>query len=276
MIVKVYDNHIICDSSIIKIIDNTIQISQSIEEPIIIESYNQQEKQLSLFIQKGSEIAIIENNSSLLNMNIIIEANSILKYQYVNIKNNVSIKRATVLRDATLKYQYISFGQSEDNFDILLKETSANVELNSLILSSNKVNSSKVYIMHEASYTNSNVSNYGIAINGSKIKFETIGKIENKMAKSDCRQLTRGILIGENSVVETNPILLIDEYDVKAYHGASIGKMSDDDLFYLMSRGLTKSEAFKLMLHGIINPFVSTILDENIKNTVMELIDKSL
>ena len=60
------------------------------------------------------------------------------------------------------------------------------------------------------------------------------------------------------------PILLIDEYDVHANHGAAIGKMSDDELFYLMSRGLSNKEAFKLILSGIINPFMDNLLDESL------------
>ena len=59
-------------------------------------------------------------------------------------------------------------------------------------------------------------------------------------------------------------ILLIDEYDVHANHGAAIGKMSDDELFYLMSRGLSNKEAFKLILSGIINPFMDNLLDESL------------
>ena len=66
------------------------------------------------------------------------------------------------------------------------------------------------------------------------------------------------------------PILLIDYYDVKAYHGATIGKISDDDLFYLMSRGLTKEEAFMLIINGLIEPFVKRIHDESIKEETMK------
>ena len=56
---------------------------------------------------------------------------------------------------------------------------------------------------------------------------------------------------------------------MKAYHGATIGKISDDDLFYLMSRGLSKNEAFMLVINGLLEPFIREIEDENIKNNVM-------
>ena len=79
-----------------------------------------------------------------------------------------------------------------------------------------------------------------------------------------------------DSKITSLPILLIDEYDVEANHGASIGKMSDDDLFYLMSRGLNKTEAFLLMLEGIVNPFIQAIENEDLKKKALENISKMI
>ncbi|UKI51182.1 MAG: SufD family Fe-S cluster assembly protein [Clostridium sp.] len=68
----------------------------------------------------------------------------------------------------------------------------------------------------------------------------------------------------------------MDEYDVKAYHGAAIGKMNEDDLFYLMSRGLTLNEAYSLVLDGILQQYLSSIEDEAIKNALEEKIHNIL
>ena len=46
--------------------------------------------------------------------------------------------------------------------------------------------------------------------------------------------------------------------------------MSDDSLFYLMSRGLTKKDAFLLVLNGIINPFIEKIFNEELKNEIIK------
>ena len=76
------------------------------------------------------------------------------------------------------------------------------------------------------------------------------------------------------STITAKPILLIDEFDCFANHGASIGKMSDEDLFYLMSRGLTKDEAFLLILQGIVKPFVDGIPNEELRNNISESVNK--
>ena len=94
------------------------------------------------------------------------------------------------------------------------------------------------------------------------------------MSKSKCAQLSRGIVMDNDSKVDAKPVLLIDEFDCFANHGASIGKVSDEDLFYLMSRGLSKNEAFILILDGIIRPFIDSIVIEEYKNQISEKVAK--
>lgn len=106
--------------------------------------------------------------------------------------------------------------------------------------------------------------------------FDTTGKIYKGMSKSKCVQLSKGIVMDDISSVTSKPILLIDEFDVIANHGASIGKMSDESLFYLMSRGLTKQEAFLLMLEGIVRPFIDKLTDEEVKNQFEKKIETIL
>ena len=125
-------------------------------------------------------------------------------------------------------------------------------------------------VIHKAPKTFSNISNFGVALNKSNITFDTSGKIEKGMAKSKCVQLSKGIIMDDEAKITSKPILLIDEFDVIANHGASIGKMSDDSLFYLMSRGLTKKDAFLLVLNGIINPFIEKIFNEELKNEIIK------
>ena len=89
------------------------------------------------------------------------------------------------------------------------------------------------------------------------------------MKNSDVRQITKGLILHPTGECLAEPILLIDYYDVKAYHGATIGKISDDDLFYLMSRGLSKEEAFMLIINGILTPFVKDLNYDLVKEEIM-------
>jgi Fe-S cluster assembly protein SufD len=53
-----------------------------------------------------------------------------------------------------------------------------------------------------------------------------------------------------NSII--NPNMYIDEYDVEARHAATIGKFNQDNIFYLMTKGLTKEDANNILIEGFL------------------------
>jgi len=112
-------------------------------------------------------------------------------------------------------------------------------------------------VEHNAPDTEGFIENYGVANNNSALVFEGIGKINKDMKRSTARQQNRGIVLGVNSRLDANPLLLIDEYDVEASHGAAIGKIDEDQLYYLMSRGLTHKNAQRLIISGFLSPLIS-------------------
>ena len=228
-------------------------------------------------IENDSNIIIEENvNAYLLdsskNSNIYVKslANSNLFYTMCNSKNtNIKFDiYGNVLANE------LQFEESNENINANLLIDSASFDLSRLVILSNNKSNFIDYVSHKNKKTNSNIYNVGISMNEANIYFDTTGKIEKGMSKSVCRQLTKGIITSNKSVVASKPILLIDEYDVIANHGASIGKMSDEDLFYLMSRGLSKNDAFLLIVKGIIKPFVDKLPNENLKNEIDNTINK--
>ena len=58
---------------------------------------------------------------------------------------------------------------------------------------------------------------------------------------------------------DANPILLIDEDDVKAGHAASVGQVNPEQVYYLMSRGITRRKRRSLIIYGFLAPVVSEI-----------------
>ncbi len=161
---------------------------------------------------------------------------------------------------------------SETNESINANLLTENASFNAKVLSfSNNVKSKiSFYADHKAKKTFSNIENVGVALNGGDLLFDVTGKIEKGMASSKASQLSRGVIMDDDSNITANPILLIDEYDCFANHGAAIGKINDEDLFYLMSRGLSKNEAFTLMLQGMIRPYIDSIPLESLKNEIEE------
>ena len=67
------------------------------------------------------------------------------------------------------------------------------------------------------------------------------------------------LLLDEASRSDTYPTMEIDEQDVQVGHEASVSKIGEEQLFYLMSRGLKESEAMTMIVNGFIEPFVKEL-----------------
>lgn len=186
-------------------------------------------------------------------------------------KSESEIELNAILNEnANLNLDIILMNQdTKFNLNASLVKEYSTLNVNVLSMAKNATKEINFYVEHVAKETKSVVNNIGISFENGKNHFNVNGIIKANMTNSDVRQLTRGLILGSNGECLAKPILLIDHHDVKAYHGATIGKVSDDDLFYLMSRGLTKDEAFMLIINGLLEPFVKDIQDEQIKAEIM-------
>lgn len=145
------------------------------------------------------------------------------------------------------------------------------------ITNKNQEASFKQIIEHKAPDTEGYIENYGVANNGSVLVFEGTGKINKNMKRSVARQSNRGIVLGKTSRLDANPLLLIDEFDVIASHGAAIGKMDEEQLYYLMSRGLTLKNAERLIINGFLSPVIELLkADELVEDFVTTVENKTL
>lgn len=215
--------------------------------------------QTNLYLVKGSNLVI----------NILVLPTSSADILVLDSKNTI----INIECSGISKLTEINLDENTSKLNVTLVKEEATFEANVLSIAKHFNSTFNQNVVHKAKKTASNINNYGISMDSSKIHFETIGKIEKGMSKSKMAQLSRGVIMDDDSQVTSNPILLIDEYDVIANHGAAIGKMSDDVMFYLMSRGLTKNDAFLLYLDGIINPFMKNIKDEKLQKVVLDKIN---
>lgn len=128
-------------------------------------------------------------------------------------------------------------------------------------------------VTHNAKLTEGYIENYGVSNDRSSLIFEGIGKINKGMNQSVARQSNKGIVLGDVSRLEANPLLLIDEYDVVASHGAAIGKIDDEQLYYLMSRGLTLKNAERLIINGFLSPVLKLLSSEELINDFVQSVE---
>jgi Fe-S cluster assembly protein SufD len=69
---------------------------------------------------------------------------------------------------------------------------------------------------------------------------------------------------------------LIDEDDVKAGHAASVGRINEESIYYLMSRGITRKEAERLIILGFLEPVVAEIPLAEVKARLRQALERKL
>ena len=106
-------------------------------------------------------------------------------------------------------------------------------------------------VYHNAKNTVSNIVNNGVNILNGTLEFNVSGFVSNGITGCDINQSGRIINMTENNCV-IKPNLFIDENDVIANHSALIGTFLPDEIFYLMSRGISRKESENLLTKGFL------------------------
>ncbi|MGB2691408.1 MAG: SufD family Fe-S cluster assembly protein, partial [Thermodesulfobacteriota bacterium] len=88
----------------------------------------------------------------------------------------------------------------------------------------------------------------------------------------DAKQTNRNLLLSDTAQVDTKPQLEIYADDVKCTHGATIGQMDENALFYLRSRGISKSDARDIIMNAFTNETFETMAIDSVKNYCVDLV----
>ncbi len=176
--------------------------------------------------------------NSNLNLLILKENSNDVSYEFNIYGGNVSVNN-------------ISYSSLNLSIVVNLNKEYSNITIhNSLISTNNQI--CDVKINHNSKLTNSYVYNNGVTKMEGSIIFNVSSYAKKGSYKSIINQDSKIINLNKTSNNVINPILLIDEYDTESRHSAFIGNFKDDTLFYLMSRGLSKIDASKLLIDGLL------------------------
>jgi Fe-S cluster assembly protein SufD len=93
---------------------------------------------------------------------------------------------------------------------------------------------------------------------------------------SDSRQTAKGLLLEDRAEIDLKPELEIFADDVKCAHGAAVGDLDAESLFYLRSRGIPESEARALLMRAFIGDAIDQIKDEKLRQMIWEVVDRTL
>ena len=109
-------------------------------------------------------------------------------------------------------------------------------------------------VIHAAPNTSSAITSKSISKDGGRAGYRGLLKIDEGAARSKSHVICDALILDERSRSDTYPYIEIEEESAAVSHEASVSKVSDEQLFYLMSRGLSETEAMQMIVRGFIEP----------------------
>ena len=180
-------------------------------------------------------------------------------------------------RDATCQCGYAEFSNEnvDANYIYHLDGENASAKVRMAILSQNQSRKHfEVLIQHNRPHTFGQMDNYGVVKDEGRLTIDGIGTITKGQYGSSSHQTNKIMVFDSSCIASANPYLYIDEYDVKASHAAGVGKMDEEHLYYLQSRGLTKKQSMQLITYGYLHPVVEVIDNEALKEQFENVLSK--
>ncbi|MGY3816345.1 Fe-S cluster assembly protein SufD [Gemella taiwanensis] len=204
---------------------------------------------------------------------------------YSSITNQPGEKRGTILRrgltyrDSLINWNVAAMDEADvyhDNTTNILGDGSeANLKIVTL-----GVKEQKTYfnseVVNQGLSSKGDILQHGVLLDRSHIVFNGVGFIVKGATGSNAYQSSRMLTLSSEAKADANPMLLIDENDVMAGHGASLGRIDEEQLYYLQSRGLTRKESSRLLVHGFLSPVIAELTVDKIKELVTILIDEKI
>ena len=272
----------------------TIKDNYSLKKPLIIYNItndklnsNTINQRIDFIIKKNSQLRLINffndssnNNFMNLNYKFNIGRDAILKNYIVDCKLNSNIKY--FFNNINLEYNSVAenflfsagskFFKNEINCNLNDKYSSAFI--NGIInLIKDQHHEIKTNINHFGENTKSYQLIKNVLNNNSKAVYQGKIFVDSKAQKTDGYQLSKALLLNENTDFYAKPELEIYADDVKCSHGSTSGNLDKDALFYLMSRGLSYKQSKKLLINGFLLDVVEKITDLEIKNLIKSIVE---
>jgi Fe-S cluster assembly protein SufD len=168
-------------------------------------------------------------------------------------------------------------GIVRNNMKIKLEGEHANVSINGLTLADEKQHVDNfTSIDHIKPNCNSNQLYKNILNDNSSGVFTGQIHVMRDAQKTEAFQRNNNVLLSADAEMNTKPQLVIDADDVRCSHGATIGRIDEDALFYLRTRGIGENEARLMIMYAFADEVLSKISIAPLRERIEELVDKRL
>ena len=274
------------------VVKDNVVIEEPLQYIVISDSEQSLFNHVTIQVGKNAKFNFIENyvnnqkeDKAPFSLVSEVVAHEGAKINYSSITNQPGQKRGTILRrgltyrDSLINWNVAAMDEADvyhDNTTNILGDGSeANLKIVTL-----GVKEQKTYfnseVVNQGLSSKGDILQHGVLLDRSHIVFNGVGFIVKGATGSNAYQSSRMLTLSSEAKADANPMLLIDENDVMAGHGASLGRIDEEQLYYLQSRGLTRKESSRLLVHGFLSPVISELTVDKIKELVTILIDEKI
>ncbi len=209
---------------------------------------------------------------------IVLAANAKLSHVRILTEGDkavhISRGRAVLSKDARLNsFCFTAGGKlNRNDFDVALTGAGAEVHLDGLYMVKGEQHvDNHTTIDHRVPDATSSQLYKGVLDGKSRAVFNGKVLVRQDAQRTKAYQMNRNLLLSSDAEIDTKPELQIDADDVKCSHGAAVGQLNQDQLFYLESRGLDKARAVALLSHAFANEALLKIADEALRGRLAKL-----
>jgi len=270
-----------------------IKKNYSLNKPLILYNFTNEKinstninQKLDIVLEENSRLNLINfftdySNDNFININneFKVGKDSILKNYKIDNKENSNIKyfynNIDLEQNSLVENFILSSGSKfiKNEINCNLKEKYASAFVSGIInLNNTQQHEIKTNINHLAENTKSYQLIKCVLNENSKGIFQGKIFVDSKAQKTNGYQLSKALLLNKNVEFDGKPELEIYADDVKCSHGSTSGNIDENSLFYLMSRGINRQDAKKLLINGFISDVVEKITDVEIKKIIKKII----
>jgi len=190
------------------------------------------------------------------------------KVRYTTLQNwssdvyNLVTKRAYAYEDATVQWIDANVGSrlTMKYPSVYLVGPRAKAEIVSVAFAGNaRHQDTGAKVVHLAPYTSSRITSKSVSKDGGRTTYRGLVHVAKGAVGVKSSVRCDALLMDEKSRTDTYPYMEVNEDDATITHEASVGRINEDQLFYLMSRGLSETQALSLIVTGFMEPFTRTL-----------------
>lgn len=210
--------------------------------------------------------ATVGNNARLKHFKLAFEHSSSYHFSH----NDLVIERDASVQSHSF---LLGAGLTRHNTSVQLNGEGTELGINSLMLPVEKeVCDSRTYLEHNKGYCQSRQLHKTIVRDKARAVFNGMITVAKHALKTDGQMTNNNLLLGRLAEVDTKPQLEIYADDVKCSHGATIGRIDDEQMFYLRARGIDEESAQRMIIYAFAAELTEAITDEVLKEAVMQRI----